>query len=74
MAIARSPKIGKPKTRNGTDWIVPAPLVDKLIPGDQLAWAGTQPTEIHEVMALISLAGVPVAILREPAPTGRLQL
>ena len=38
MAIARSPKIGKPKTRNGTDWIVPAPLVDKLIPGDQLAW------------------------------------
>lgn len=54
-----------PRVQNGTDWIVPPPLIGKLLPGDQVVWTRSRGIEIHEIVALITLAGVPVAILRK---------
>jgi hypothetical protein len=56
-----------PDVQIGTDWIVPGQLIGRLLPGDQVVWTCTRGVEIHEIVALFTLAGVPVAILRKAA-------
>lgn len=56
-----------PEVQIGTDWIVPDPLIGRLLPGDQVVWTRARGVEIHEIVALFTLAGMPIAILRRAA-------